>query len=150
MASKNTMQNARRAVARVREHDDRMTGKFSPQRADFLATRTAPLDKLFRDPDLPVVVSAMKPLAYANAHIFCGRMWLSTRNFAVASREFARAIRVSGRPFATAVAIAWRAGLVQIMERSRAGRGALAALERLARDRRSNSKAVDADRDGGG
>jgi glycosyltransferase involved in cell wall biosynthesis len=139
-----------RAVVRVREHDESMTGKFSPQRADFLATRTAPLDKLFRDPDLPALVAAMKPLAYANVHIFCGRMWLSTRHFAAASREFARAIRVSGRPFATAVAIAWRVGVAQIVERSRAGRGALAALERLARNRRFNSRVVDTGRKVGG
>jgi glycosyltransferase involved in cell wall biosynthesis len=132
-----------RVVVRIREHDDSMTGKFSPLRAEFLATRTEPLDKLFREPNLPAAVRAIKPRAYANTHIFCGRMWLSTRNFAAAAREFARAIRVSGRPFATAVAIAWRVGCVQIMERSRAGRGALAVLERRTRDRGSTSRKVD-------
>jgi hypothetical protein len=117
-----------RIVTRVREHDDSMTGRYSPQRAMFLQTRTGPLDKLFSDPELSVTIAAMKPTAYAHVHIFCGRMWLSTRDFGTASREFARAVRVSGRPFATAIAIAWRVGLVQILERSAMGRRILAKL----------------------
>jgi glycosyltransferase involved in cell wall biosynthesis len=123
-----TFQFIDRIVARVREHEDSMTGKHAPQRATFLRTRTGPLDKLFSDPYLPAAIVAMQPTAYANVHIFCGRMWLSTGNLGNASREFACAIRVSGRPFATAIEIAWRVGLVQILERSRVGRRILTAF----------------------
>jgi hypothetical protein len=90
-----------------------MTRKYSPHRAAFLQARTVPLDKLFRDPKLPAVVAAMKPVAYANVHIFCGRMWLATRNLGNASREFGRAIRVSGRPLATPTAILCRVIVIQ-------------------------------------
>jgi len=117
-----------RIVFRVREHDDSMTGRYSPERARFLATRTAPLDKLFRQPDLPAEILAIRPVAYANVHIFCGRMWLSSRRFGPAMREFARAAIVSRTPLRTALAIAWRAGAVSLLERSAAGRRALAAL----------------------
>jgi glycosyltransferase involved in cell wall biosynthesis len=121
-----------RIVVRVREHDDSMTGRTSPQHATFLATRARPLDKLFADPNLPAEIAAMKPVAYANVHIFCGRRWLSRRDFRNAAREFARAITVSGRPLSTALTIAWRAVILQILDRSAAGRRMAAALERIA------------------
>jgi len=107
-------------VVRIREHDDSITGRYSPRRTEFLSTRTAPLDKLFRDPQLPADIAAMKPIAYANVHIFRGHMWLSTRNFAAALREFAEAVVTSGRPLSTAAAIAWRVILLGV--RSRAGK----------------------------
>jgi len=125
-----------RVVVRVREHDESMTGRTSPHHATFLATRTRPLDKLFSDPDLPREIAAMKPVAYANVHIFCGRMWLSKRDFGNAAREFARAITVSGRPMSTAMTIAWRALILQILDRSAAGRRMAAAFERIAQRRR--------------
>lgn len=109
---------------------------ISPQRAAFLESRTAPLDRLCRDPELSAAIVAMNPVAYANVHIFCGRMWLSTRDFASASREFARAVAVSGRPLTTAMAIAWRAVFLQVLERSAMGRRAIAAFEETGRRRR--------------
>jgi len=128
-----------RFVARVREHADSMSGLHSPQRSAFLATRTAPLDKLFRDPQVPAAVAAMRSTAYANVHIFRGRMWMATRNVRAAVREFVRAMRVSGRPMTTAIDIMWRAAAVQALERSAPGRRALAAVEEIGRRRRAHA-----------
>ncbi len=124
-----------RVVVRVREHDDSMTGRTSPHHATFLLTRTRPLDKLFGATDLPADVAAMKPVAYANAHIFCGWRWLARRDFRNAAREFARAMKASGRPISTAMAIAWRAVMLQILDRSAAGRRMAAVLEGTANRR---------------
>lgn len=115
-------------VVRIREHDDSVTGRR--QRPAFLEARTAPLDKLFRDAALPPAVAAMKPVAYAKVHIFRARILLLAGEFAAASHEFARALRVSGRPISTALAIAWWTGPFLILDRSLAGRRAMAALER--------------------
>lgn len=97
-----------RVVVRIREHDNTMTGRNSPHRIEFLKSRAAPLDKLFDSPNLPAKIAAMKPIAYANVHIFRGRMLLSTRNFGKALGEFARAIVISRRPLNTAITIVWR------------------------------------------
>jgi len=118
-------------VVRVREHDDSITGRR--QRVTFLEGRTAPLDKLFRDPALPSAVAGIKPIAYAKVHIFRARILLLAGDFAAASHEFARALKVSGRPLSTAAAIAWWTGPFLILDRSRLGRSAMAALERLGR-----------------
>ncbi len=118
-------------VVRIREHDDSITGRR--QRVGFLERRTAPLDKLFRDPELAPSVAAMKPIAYAQVYIFRARILLLAGDFAAASREFARALKVSGRPISTAVAIAWWTGPFLILDRSGLGRSAMAALERFGR-----------------
>jgi len=136
-------------VVRIREHDDSLTGRS--QRAAFLEARTAPLNKLFLDPKLPPVVAAMKPIAYGNVHILRGRIFLSALDFADATREFTHAMRVSDRPIATAAAIGWWAVLFQVLDRSAAGRRAIAALQRFARALRARCQpAADAEELRGG
>jgi glycosyltransferase involved in cell wall biosynthesis len=111
-----------KVVVHIREHDDTMTKCKSPTRTEFLNSRTLPLDKLFNDPHLPADVVAIRPLAYANLYLFRGKMWISTRDFRKALREFARAIATSETSIKTIFAIVWRIGIVQILERSALGR----------------------------
>src|SRR5262249_52459656 len=63
-------------VARIRWHDDTLTGPASPRLAEVLGARSQPLDKLFREPDLPPAVRAMRAVAYANVDLFRGQRWL--------------------------------------------------------------------------
>jgi len=106
-------------LVRVREHENAMTARKSPSLAGFIQTRAMPLDKLFSDPQLPLSIAAMKPMAYTNLHIFCGRMWIYARDFKNASREFARAIATSEEPVSTAFAVVWRALIGPVLESMR-------------------------------
>jgi len=121
-----------RVLARIRWHDGNLTGPASPQFADVLAARTAPLDKLFRDPDLPAAIRSMEPAAYANVHLFRGLRWLQAkgvrRSVGNAAREFSLAIRASDRRLETAARIAWFAGAVPMLRRVSPGRRGLAAV----------------------
>ena len=90
-------------VARFRWHDENLTGLLSPQFAEVLDGRTAPLDKLFSDPDLPASVLALKSVAYTNVYIFRGLRWMQKRSFRKASREFGLAWRTSDQPMTTGI-----------------------------------------------
>lgn len=126
-----------KVVALVRWHEDNLTGLTSPNFAVVLDTRTIPLDKLFRDPDLPPAVRAMAPVAYTNVHLFCGQRWLQAWQFRRAAREFAKAVRVSNRPVTTAVRAAWLAGAVPMLRRFALGRRVVDALAEWRRRQRA-------------
>src|SRR5262249_28286713 len=115
--------------------DGNLTGPASPRFADVLAARTRPLDKLFRDPDLPAAIRSMVPTAYANVHLFRGLRWLQANGVRNAAREFGLAIRASDRRLETVARIAWLAGAVPVLRRVAPGRRALAALAARRRSR---------------
>lgn len=96
-----------RVLAHIRWHDGNLTGPGSPAFDAVLATRTAPLDKLFAEPDLPAAVAALRPLAYENVHIFRGTRWLQAGAPRRALGELARAVRVSDRPARAALRVVW-------------------------------------------
>ncbi len=135
-----------KVVASIRWHDGNLTGPASPHFGAVLETRTAPLDKLFRDPDLPAAVRAMRPTAYANVHLFCGQRWLTARRYRKAARELGLALRVSDRRLTTALQILWLGLVAPIVKQSAAGRRALGALAstrrrwRAMRDARQSRK----------
>ncbi|HVN27001.1 MAG TPA: glycosyltransferase [Candidatus Binataceae bacterium] len=114
-----------RIVVRIREHDGAMTARNSPKLVEFLNTRNEPLDKLFSDPQLPANMLALRPFAYTNLYIFRGRMWIYARNFRNAARELYRAMVTTDTPAKTALAIVWRVIIVQMFDRTAAGRRVL-------------------------
>ena len=57
-----------------------------------------PLDKLFRDPDLPPAVRAMRSVAYANVDLFRGQRWLQAGKPGRAVRSLGSAVRTSDHP----------------------------------------------------
>ncbi|MEO8604378.1 MAG: glycosyltransferase, partial [bacterium] len=61
-----------RVLAHFCWHDDNLTGPASPVFRAVLASRTAPLDKLFAQADLPPQVAAMRAVAYENVALFRG------------------------------------------------------------------------------
>jgi len=124
-------------LACIRWHDGNLTGPASPHFALVLETRTAPLDKLFSDPDLPAAVRALRPAAYANVYLFRGLRWLGSRHIRRASREFGAALRVSDERLMTLVRILWFALAVPAMNRSGVGRRAIKALATLRSQRRA-------------
>jgi len=109
-------------VARVRWHPGNLTGLRSAHLPAVLAARTVPLDKVFAAEDLPPQVRAMRAVAYANVHLFCGlRLWhAGARRAAV--RQFWQMIRLSDRPAVAVLRIMWRALVQPALERSRSGR----------------------------
>jgi glycosyltransferase involved in cell wall biosynthesis len=113
---------ADRVLAHVRWHDGNLTGPASPYFEATLAGRTAPLDKLFRDPDLPADVRAMRPQAYANVHLFRGLRWLLVRRRGRALGEFSASLRASDRRAEMAARIVWRACVVPRLLGSAMGR----------------------------
>jgi len=96
-----------RVLAHVRWHDGNLTGLRSPHLDVVLGTRARPLDKFFSQAELRPNLLAMRPVAYANVHVFCGRRWLAARDFAKAGGAFAQALRASGNAPRTAVRVAW-------------------------------------------
>lgn len=124
-----------RVLAHVRWHDGNLTGPRSPRFATVLATRTAPLDKLFATPDLPAAVVALRPLAYENVHIFRGTRWLQAGAPRQALRELAAGVRVSDRPARAALRAAWFVFTASRLGQSPAGRRVAARLRTLRRSR---------------
>jgi len=123
-------------LAYFRVHPGNHTGLASPQFARMLDSRTCPLDKLFRDAELPPSIQAMKPLAYENVYLFRAQQWLGKGDWREALAEFGRAFKVSGRPLTTAIRMIWFAFGVPVLERSALGRRAVAALAESRRRRR--------------
>ncbi len=122
-----------RVLAYVRWHEGNFTGLGSPHFAAVLNSRTEPLDKLFRAPDLPPAVRALRSAAYANVHLFRGQRWLQAHDLARARREFGRALRVSDQRTVTALRIVWLTMIVPVLRRSALGRSAVNALAHLRR-----------------
>jgi glycosyltransferase involved in cell wall biosynthesis len=125
-----------KVFVRIRWHDRNFTGPSSPHFALVLNARTAPLDKLFSDPDLPPAVRAMKSAAYTNVYLFRGLRWLQKRGFKRAGREFAFALRTSEQPLTTGIRIAWFALAVPVLTQTASGRRAVGALAALRQRRR--------------
>jgi glycosyltransferase involved in cell wall biosynthesis len=96
-----------RVLARFRWHAGSITSRDSPFFRQTLEERTAVLDKLFRDPDLPPAIRAMRADAYRNVHLGVGLRWLGERAYKPALCAFGRALGCGANPFATAVRIAW-------------------------------------------
>lgn len=111
-----------RVVARIRWHAGNLTGTGSTQLSRVLASRTVPLDKLFANPDLPPQVRAMRSTAYANVHLFGGLRWWQAGNRGAAMKEFRLVLHHSERPVLAALRIAWRVGLVPVLNRWPQGR----------------------------
>ena len=124
-------------LAHVRLHDDNFTGLRSSRFADVLDTRTAPLDRLFSDPDLPLAVHAMKAAAYANVYLFRGQRWLQGGDVNRAWREFRLAIHVSNQRLLTATRAIWLALIVPSLKRSPLGQRAINAQAAWRRRRRT-------------
>jgi glycosyltransferase involved in cell wall biosynthesis len=122
-------------LASIRWHDGNLTGPASPQFAGVLAARTAPLDKLFADPELPAAVLAMQSAAYANVYLFRGARWLQAGHAQRALAEFWKSVRTSDDRLAASLRIAWRIGLVPILTRWSFGRWATALPSRVRRRR---------------
>src|SRR5262249_61432257 len=87
-----------KVVAGIRWHDGNLTRPGSPRFAEVLDARTAPLDKLFQDPDLPPRVRAMRAAAYANVDLFRGQRWLQAGEPRRAFRSLGAAVRASEAP----------------------------------------------------
>lgn len=96
-----------RVLAHIRWHPGNLTGVRSPALPTVLATRAAPLDKLFARRDLRAEVTALRPLAYENVHIFCGTRWLQAGHPKLAARAFCRAIRSSASPLRAIARVTW-------------------------------------------
>lgn len=122
-----------RVLARVRWHDDNLTGLRSAYVADVLNSRTAPLDKLFAQPDLPPAVVAMRGTAYANVHLFVGLRWTHAGQYGRALRSFRLCVSHSDRPLVAVIRIAWRAALKPTLDRWSIGRAAVRRIARLYR-----------------
>jgi len=127
-------------LAHVRWHDDNLTGLRSARFADVLDTRTAPLDRLFSDPDLPPAVRAMKSIAYTNVYLFRGQRWLLAGDVNKALREFRLAIHVSNQRLLTATRAIWLALIVPRLRRSTLGRRAVNAQAAWRRRRRESKQ----------
>lgn len=129
-------------LARFRWHDENLTGLSSPRFAEVLNGRTAPLDKLFSDPELPAAIRAMKSTAYTNVYLFRGQRWLQKRSFKKACTEFGLALRTSEQPLTTGIRIAWFALALPVLKQTELGRrgvSALAALRQRRRDLRESA-----------
>jgi glycosyltransferase involved in cell wall biosynthesis len=126
-------------MAEVRWHDDSLTGLMSPQLAAVLDARTVPLDKLFRDPDLPPAVRAMQSIAYTNVYLHRGRRWLQARHLRRAGREFGLALRTSNEPWATVIRIVWLAAVAPALQCYSLGRRLLSWLAERRHERRAQT-----------
>jgi glycosyltransferase involved in cell wall biosynthesis len=120
-------------LARIRWHPQNLTGLQSARLADVLAARRIPLDKVFALPDLPPAVAAMRSVAYANVHLFCGLRWWTVGDRRAARREFRQVIRLSDRPTLAACRIAWRTVVLPWMARTRVGRRLSGSIARCYR-----------------
>jgi glycosyltransferase involved in cell wall biosynthesis len=109
-------------LARIRWHPGNLTGLESPQLAQVLASRMAPLDKLFAQPDLPESVVALRSTAYANVHLFNGLRWLQAGYHRAALKEFLQVVRHSDRPVLATARVVWRAAIRPPLERWPHGR----------------------------
>src|SRR5262249_43501394 len=123
--------------AGIRWHDGNLTRPGSPRFAEVLDARTAPLDKLFRDPDLPPRVHAMRAAAYANVDLFRGQRWLQAGEPRRALRSLGAAVRTSEAPLTMLARIAWLVLGAPLLGRSASGRRAMTALADLRRRRRA-------------
>ncbi len=126
-----------KVVVAIRLHDGNLTGPSSPHFAEVLGARTVPLDKLFRDPDLPPRVRALRAAAYANVHLFRGQRWLQAGEPGRALRSLGAAVRTSEDRLTMIARIVWFVLAVPVLGRSASGRRALAALADLRRRRRA-------------
>jgi len=126
-----------KVVAGIRWHDGNLTRPGSPRFAEVLDARTAPLDKLFRDPDLPPRVRAMRAAAYANVDLFRGQRWLQAGEPRRAFRSLGAAVRTSEAPLTMLARIAWLVLGAPLLRRSASGRRAMTALADLRRRRRA-------------
>jgi len=124
-------------LAWFRLHDCNHTGLASPQFLMMLETRTSPLDKLFREPELAPPIRMMKPIAYTNVYLFRAQQWLGKGDWRRAWGEFRRALKMSGRPYTTTARMIWFAFAAPLLEGSAPGRRAVAALAELRRRRRA-------------
>lgn len=120
-------------VARIRWHPGNLTGLQSRHLLAVLSSRRVPLDKAFAAPALPPQVAAMRSLAYANVHLFCGlRLWQAGQRRA-AMEEFRQLLRSSDRPVVAILRIAWRVVVHPVLDRSPQGRAISGQLARLYR-----------------
>jgi len=126
-----------KVVVAVRWHDGNLTGPTSPRFAEVLGARTAPLDKLFRDPDLPPRVRAMRAAAYANVHLFRGQRWLQAGELGRAFRSLGAAVRTSEDRLTMITRIVWFVLAAPLLGRSASGRRAMTVLADLRRRRRA-------------
>jgi glycosyltransferase involved in cell wall biosynthesis len=125
-----------KVVVAIRWHDGNLTGPTSPRFAEVLGARSAPLDKLFRDPDLPPRVRAMRAAAYANVHLFRGQRWLQAGEPGRAFRSLGAAVRTSDDRLTMIARIVWFVLAAPVLGRSASGRRAMTALADLRRRRR--------------
>jgi len=125
-----------KVVARIRWHDDNLTGPASSRLAEVLGARSHPLDKLFRDPDLPPVVRAMRSVAYANVDLFRGQRWLQAGKLGRAVRSLGSAVRRSEHRIPMLTRVVWFTVARPVLGRWAAGRRAMDALADVRRRRR--------------
>ena len=103
-----------RVVVRIRWHGDNFTSLGAPHFREVLRQRSAPLDKLFSDPNLAADIRAMKSAAYAHVHQYCSLRFYESGDFRSAVHEYLRAVRASERPIITALRIPWHASFPSI------------------------------------
>jgi glycosyltransferase involved in cell wall biosynthesis len=125
-----------KVVARIRWHDGNLTGPSSARFAEVLGTRTCPLDKLFRDPDLPPAVRGMRSVAYANVDLFRGQRWLQAGKPGRAVRSLGSAVRTSEHPVTMLTRVVWFTVARPVLGRWAPGRRAMDAFANVRRRRR--------------
>jgi GT2 family glycosyltransferase len=126
-----------KVVARIRWHDGNLTGPGSPRLAEVLVGRSSPLDKLFRDPDLPPAVRAMRSVAYANIDLFRGQRWLQAGKPGRAVRSLGSAVRTSDHRVTMLTRVVWFTVARPVLGRWATGRRAMDALADVRRRRRT-------------
>lgn len=96
-------------LLRIRVHDTNLSGQ---QGLEAWATRTQVLDRIFADlPELSPELTAIRALAYRNAHFDVGLNFLQQHAWRAALGQFADGLRASRRPAAAVARLAYLVGL---------------------------------------
>jgi len=118
-----------RVLARFRRHHGNATGADSVMLETHVNKRTGVLDRFYRLPNLPPKAWAMRLLAYRNAHLWSGNIWLGLGQHARALRTYAKALGIRGQRLNTLGRILW-AYANALLGRSPRGTRLLTALRR--------------------
>ena len=116
-----------KVVARIRWHDDNLTGPGSPRLAEVLVARSCPLDKLFRDPDF--WLPCARCVRWRTPTSICSAASAGCRQASrVAVRSLGSAVRTSDHRVTMLTRVVWFTVARPVLRRWATARRAMDAL----------------------
>jgi glycosyltransferase involved in cell wall biosynthesis len=122
-----------RVLARFRRHEENITGQQSRRYQANINKRIHVLDKAYSMPDLPASALEVKPLAYANTHIWMASDWLRSGQPRRALLEYREAWKTRRYGLGAFFSIAWGVAARELLWKTRWGRALVLKLTQVGR-----------------